>query len=203
MSALAIHRGSAACELFPPETFLGVEVERMKSATGEERGAIFTRREVVHFILDLTGYTADKALWQHRLLEPSFGSGDFLIPAIERLLVAAIRDDKSAANLLGSIRAIELHRETFQTTRREIVSLLTSSGFSPPDADLLAGTWLSNGDFLLETIPGSFDFVVGNPPYDRQLTGPARNFHAAEPRQPRSQGKSRHQALLGRSRCRP
>jgi hypothetical protein len=80
------------------------------------------------------------------------------------LLVAACRDEKSAADLLGSIGAIELHRETLQATRREIVSLLTSAGFSPPDADLLAATWLANGDFLLEAIPGSFDFVVGNPP---------------------------------------
>lgn len=173
MPTQATHRGSAACELFPPETFLGVEVERMKCATGEERGAIFTRREVVHFILDLAGYTADKALWQTRLLEPSFGSGDFLIPAIERLLVAALRDEKSATDLLGSIRAIELHRETFQATRCEIVNLLTTSAFSPPDSDLLADTWLANGDFLLESIPGSFDFVIGNPPYLRQEMIPA------------------------------
>lgn len=145
----------------------------MKAATGEERGAIFTRREVVHFILDLAGYTADKSLWQYRLLEPSFGAGDFLIPAIERLLVAAIRDGRSAADLLGSIRAIELHRVTHDATRREIVGLLVSSGFSQSDADLLAGNWLANGDFLLESIPSGFDFVVGNPPYVRQEMIPA------------------------------
>jgi len=54
----------------------------------EERGAIFTRREVVDFILDLTGYTADRPLHRMSLLEPSFGDGDFLLPAIERLLAA-------------------------------------------------------------------------------------------------------------------
>src|ERR1035437_1198129 len=118
MPILAIQRESPAAELFPPETFLGVEVEHMKSANAEERGAIFTRREVVHFILDLAGYTADKPLWQYRLLEPSFGSGDFLIPAIERLLAAALRDKKSTSDLLNSIRAIELHRDTFQSTHR-------------------------------------------------------------------------------------
>ena len=36
----------------------------------EERGAIFTRREVVEFILDLIGYTADQPLYAKRLLEP-------------------------------------------------------------------------------------------------------------------------------------
>ena len=173
MSALAIQRGSSAFELFPPETFLGVEVEHMKSAKAEERGAIFTRREVVHFILDLSGYTSEKPLWQSRLLEPSFGSGDFLIPAIERLLLATNRDGKSTVDLLCAIRAVELHRETYQATCREIIQLLLTAGFSQTDADLLVGTWLANGDFLLESIPGNFDFVVGNPPYVRQEMIPA------------------------------
>ena len=48
----------------------------------EQRGAIFARREVVDFILDIAGYTADKPLYELRLLEPSFGAGDFLLPAL-------------------------------------------------------------------------------------------------------------------------
>ena len=36
-------------------------VEELANAGGvEERGAIFTRREVVDFILDLTGYSSDR-----------------------------------------------------------------------------------------------------------------------------------------------
>ncbi len=68
---------------------IAAAVELLATASGvETRGAIFTRREVVDFLLDLTGYTADKALPKLRLLEPSFGAGDFLLPAIERLLTA-------------------------------------------------------------------------------------------------------------------
>jgi len=33
--------------------------------------------------------------------------------------------------------------------------------------------WLIHGDFLLAQLPGSFDFVVGNPPYVRQELIPA------------------------------
>jgi len=40
-------------ELFSSDVFLGADVERMKSSSGQERGAIFTRLEVVCFILDL------------------------------------------------------------------------------------------------------------------------------------------------------
>ena len=64
-------------------------VEVLASQSGvEARGAVFTRREVVDFILDLAGYTPNKSLHKQRLLEPSFGGGDFLLPAVERLLAA-------------------------------------------------------------------------------------------------------------------
>ncbi len=52
---------------------------------GDARGAIFTRAEVVDFILDLAGYTEDQPLHEKRLLEPSFGGGDFLLPIIKSL----------------------------------------------------------------------------------------------------------------------
>ena len=58
------------------------------TAGAQERGAIFTRREVVDFVLDLVGYTTDQPLQDMRLLEPAFGEGDFLLPAAQRLLNA-------------------------------------------------------------------------------------------------------------------
>jgi len=41
----------------------------------EARGAIYTRFEVVEFILDLVGYIDDKKLSDKKILEPSFGEG--------------------------------------------------------------------------------------------------------------------------------
>src|SRR6185369_1319482 len=55
-------------------------------SSGKERGAVYTRPETVDFILDLVGYLPDKPLHRHTLLEPSFGSGGFLVRAAERLL---------------------------------------------------------------------------------------------------------------------
>jgi len=155
-------------ELFAPGVFLGAEVERMKSTFGEERGAIYTRHEVVCFILDLAGYTSEKPLWQSRLLEPSFGSGDFLLCAIRRLLIASERDGKAANELCGAIRAVELHRSTFQAARQRVLSLLAEFGISEGEATTLSDAWLVNGDFLLEPFAIGFDFIVGNPPYVRQ-----------------------------------
>lgn len=77
---------------FPDLCPITAAVETLANAGGvDERGAIFTHREVVNFILDLAGYTSDQPLFQRRLLEPSFGGGDFLLPAIDRLL-AALKD---------------------------------------------------------------------------------------------------------------
>ena len=59
-----------------------------QDSDGEQRGAVFTRREVVDFMLDLAGYTSNRPLYTLRLLEPSFGGGEFLLAAVERLLTA-------------------------------------------------------------------------------------------------------------------
>jgi len=137
----------------------------------EARGAVFTRIEVVDFILDLVGYTPDRELHRLRLLEPSFGGGDFLLPAIKRLVAAwrAAGCPEPAVDMLGAaIRAVELHRKTFDATYAEVLALLTKEGFEEPVACRLVAQWLVQGDFLLEPLDGCFDFVVGNPPYVRQ-----------------------------------
>lgn len=146
------------------------------SAESNSRGAVFTRREVVDFILDLVGYTENKPLHEKRLLEPSFGGGDFLLPIIERLLRVwrTTKPDGSALDELGNaIRAVELHHETFRSTRGAVVALLKREGIAANAAMALAGLWLSQGDFLLASLEGEFDFVVGNPPYVRQELIPA------------------------------
>ncbi|MBK1648885.1 Eco57I restriction-modification methylase domain-containing protein [Rhabdochromatium marinum] len=141
------------------------------STTADFLGAVFTRPEVVHFILDLIGYTKDQPLHKRRLLEPSFGGGDFLLPIIERLLSAwrAARPGGSALDDLGNaIHAIELRHDSFHDTQAAVIALLEREGMARKTATTLAGRWLSQGDFLLEPLGGAFDFVAGNPPYVRQ-----------------------------------
>jgi len=147
-----------------------LRVRRISGA--EERGAIFTRREVVEFILDLAGYTEDQPLADMRLLEPSFGGGDFLLVAVERLLGSyrrSVREEPYApSDLIGAVRAVELHGETFAATRAKLLELLVVSGFADSSARVLADSWLAEDDFLLREFDGTFTHVVGNPPYVRQ-----------------------------------
>lgn len=157
---------------FPDMCLVTAAVEELASVGSvEERGAVFTRREVVDFILDLTGYTTDKPLCERRLLEPSFGSGDFLLPAIERLLLAwkATGKTQDPLETLGHcIRAVELHRDTFNCTFASVKARLRAAGIATKAADAIADRWLVQGDFLLAKLPADFDAVIGNPPYVRQ-----------------------------------
>lgn len=146
-------------------------LKQLSVSEAEERGAIFTRREVVEFILDLSGYTADKNLANFRLLEPSFGEGDFLLVAIERLLISYFKFGGSTAeerDLAPAIRAVELHPKTFEQTRVRVVEQLVSHNIDREQATELARQWLIQDDFLLAQLPTTFTHIVGNPPYIRQ-----------------------------------
>ncbi len=142
----------------------------LSNARIEERGAIFTRREVVEFILDLVGYTPDQPLQKRTLLEPSFGNGDFLIACVERLLEAwrQLSEKIPVGELSHCIRAVELHEAAFEATRSKLATLLIEAGIDLGDTVCLLDAWLIHDDFLLANLPDAFDFVVGNPPYVRQ-----------------------------------
>ncbi len=142
------------------------------------RDSVFTRPEVVDFILDLVGYTEDKPLWTQTILEPSFGGGEFLQAIIRRLLGAwraqhGTRKQPDVSMLARAIRAVELHQDTFSTTRSIVIDTLQEQDFSEEEARMLADQWLDQGDFLLKPFEGVFDYVVGNPPYVRQELIPA------------------------------
>ena len=156
---------------------LQAAVEQLAAAGVEARGAVFTRREVVEFILDLSGYTSAAALHKKRLLEPSFGEGAFLLVAVERLLdsyhAKASKHADSVADLRDSIRAIELHHRSFIETRLKLRNLLREKGLANAATEKLLDAWLIQGDFLLTDLPFHFSHIVGNPPYVRQEMIPA------------------------------
>lgn len=135
----------------------------------EERGAIFTRREVVEFILDLTGYTFDRPLTKMRLLEPALGQGNFLLPAIDRLLASWRSTSQADITVLkAAIRGVELDQASFLQVRHKVLDHLIHQGITDLDAEELVATWLVQGDFLLVDLEAPFHFVIGNPPYVRQ-----------------------------------
>ncbi|WP_258120019.1 Eco57I restriction-modification methylase domain-containing protein [Mesorhizobium onobrychidis] len=146
-------------------------VRALANAEAEDRGAIFTRREVVDFILDLVGYTVDQPLHQQSLLEPSFGEGDFLLAVVKRVfesLRASGTKTNAVLALKDAVRGVELNPATFERTFSRVVEAMVEEGLSEREARALAGVWLRSGDFLLTEWAERFTYVVGNPPYVRQ-----------------------------------
>ena len=168
----------SAGSAFPLSSDVEKTLDELARADGaESRGAIFTRVEVVEFMLDVVGYIADAPLPQKTILEPACGGGDFLLPMIDRLIASWQRarpeKDNIVADLGDALRAVELHLETFTATRQKVLGHLTDTGIDPASAEALTSRWLRQGDFLLEPFAQHFDFVVGNPPYVRQEHIPA------------------------------
>ena len=168
------------------EAELSEAVSILSSKSAEERGAIYTRREVVDFILDLVGYSARRDLSKFRLLEPSFGHGEFLESAIVRLIKSAskkYRASEFTELLTHSITGIELNSDSMEATRGRLLLCMQNEGVPTRIAGKLLDRWLIQGDFLLAQLD-SFSHVVGNPPYVRQenLSAPLlaeyrRRFH--------------------------
>jgi len=164
--------------LYLPLPAVTTASDTMAVAGTKERGAIFTRREVVEFILDLCDYTSDRPLYRYRLLEPAFGHGDFLVVAAERLLNAYFADHKNASSPLDdlgdAIRAVEVHRASIDSARTRLAQILAGYGLKNTEASQLLDRWIVEGDFLLIDLPGGFTHAVGNPPYVRQELLPDR-----------------------------
>ena len=158
-------------------TDLSESTRQFSTASADERGAIFTRSEVVEFILDLVGYTEDRDLAQTRLLEPSAGHADFLLPIIGRLVRSYVAHggdlNRVAQKLAPAIRAYEVHASSLETARSVVLAELMRLGAKKTAAEALGREWLVCADFLMAPLPHAFDFVVGNPPYVRQEMIPA------------------------------
>jgi hypothetical protein len=172
MTASALRKERPIQIFLPGLSPVAMAVQELSEAGIEERGAIFTRREVVDFILDLIGYVPTQALYNTRLLEPSFGHGDFLIPAVERLIAASRRRQPASVLdpeiLRNAICAVELHRSSFEHTREKLREVLLGAGLTSAQSEMLLGAWLVQGDFLLTDFKNTFTHIIGNPPYIRQ-----------------------------------
>jgi adenine-specific DNA-methyltransferase len=135
---------------------------------GADYGEVFTRRWVVDLILDLVGYTPDNDLGDRVLVEPSCGTGAFLIPVVERLIASSLVHERDLRDLGPAVRAFDLLDANAERARKAVAELLTSHGLSDEEAETLTGEWITTGDFLLHPHDAaSADYVVGNPPYIR------------------------------------
>jgi methylase of polypeptide subunit release factors len=135
-------------------------------------GAIYTRPEIVDFILDLAGYSEDRgSLAAVRVLEPSCGRGAFVTRILGRLIRSHLNDPTakrwSDPRLDGAIRAIDLDVRNLDLARTDALHALLAAGCDEARAASLCSLWFLQGDTLLTSWKQRFDLVAGNPPYVR------------------------------------
>ncbi|MEZ8306755.1 Eco57I restriction-modification methylase domain-containing protein [Vibrio cyclitrophicus] len=139
----------------------------------QNKGQIYTKPEVVDFMLDCLGLNGE--LWNKdvRVLEPSCGEGEFVVAIVKRLLNQAPAD-QVVPNLVGKLLAVDLVADSIEITKKRVGELLMGHGVSNKDAELLKNSWFKNSDFLLDNTPCGFTHIVGNPPYVRVEDIPKR-----------------------------
>lgn len=126
--------------------------------SGVSHGDVFTSPQVVCFMLDLMGYTADKNLSAYKVLEPCFGHGDFLIEIQNRLVRSADKFGFNASEIFSqNIYGCEIDRAKYD-------KCIDTLRIAMPDFE---SSNLKIGDFLLSTWNTQFDYIIGNPPYIR------------------------------------
>jgi adenine-specific DNA-methyltransferase len=133
-----------------------------------DHGEIFTRRWVVHLILDLAGYTPDRDLATLCAVEPASGAGAFLVPMVERLVSSCATHGRDVREARTAIQSYDLLASNVEISRQAVTHTLRRHGISDTAAQRLAKQWVRQGDFLLlDQNEATVDFVLGNPPYIR------------------------------------
>lgn len=125
------------------------------AARRKARGAFFTPDAVARYITDwAVRSTSD------RILEPSCGEASFLLAAVDRLAVLRSPGD---GDQFGALDGVELHDASARAARK----LLRNAGVEAR---------VQVSDFFCVEPTGSYDVVIGNPPYIRyqDFSGAAR-----------------------------
>lgn len=121
---------------------------------------IFTPEKYVNYMLDLAGYNEN--LYGKKILENSFGEGNFLVAIIDRYIIDCRKhnfsDDNIMDGLSKDIYGFEIDEEVYNNCIERIKNLLKKHGLYYKNMNLV------NEDSLVSKL-NEFDYVIGNPPY--------------------------------------
>lgn len=131
-----------------------------------ENSQIYTRPEVVHFMLDCIGLKPNLCLENIRFLEPSCGEGEFVVPLVKRL-ISSSTSTPTVEQLLNKLLAVDISNKNIAVSKSKVRLLFNNSGFTDKGINQLLDNWFITADFLLSDIEGKFTHIIGNPPYVR------------------------------------
>lgn len=134
--------------------------------SGIDKGQIYTRPEVVEFMLTAIGLNTCEDFKNVRILEPSCGEGEFVVAIVNRLINIPQRRP-TIKQLSRKLLAVDLVTESIEITKKKVAKLLEARGYSTIEVSSLLNQWFLSTDFLLAEIESDFTHVIGNPPYVR------------------------------------
>lgn len=126
---------------------------------GRQHGDVFTKPDVVSYMLDIVDYTPNRDLSTISIMEPSCGNGDFLFEILRRLYCSAQKFhfdfyEAFKKNIFASDideKKIQYCLQQIKTTYPQLIN---------PDLKIVVEDYLLHPHELV-------DIVIGNPPYIR------------------------------------
>ena len=130
------------------------------------KGQIYTRPEVVEFMLTAIGLNTCDDFRNARILEPSCGEGEFVVAIVDRLI--NLPQKRPTVNQIAhKLLAVDLVASSLVIAKKKVETLLEARGYSIIEITSLLDQWFLLSDFLLADIAPNFTYVIGNPPYVR------------------------------------
>lgn len=126
---------------------------KTKRTKKKQLGQFMTPIKMCYDIVNESVFTTDS-----KILEPSFGCGNFIIALIDKLipLYDGNIEEKITTILNNNIWGVELDPEMYSECLEQIKN---KWGFIPQTHNLISG------DFLLNKLDVKFNYVIGNPPF--------------------------------------
>lgn len=147
-----------------------------KAENSDSLGVVFTKQEVIAFMLDSAGYLPNADLSGIRVMDPGTGDGRFIVECIRRLHLSSKKFGFDFRKGLVNLKAVELDEQRYSSAVDAVKECLTSLGKG--NCVDLAGEIVIHGNYL--TYPqGEFDLIVGNPPYvrNKSIQGEERKLY--------------------------
>ncbi len=145
----------------------------MQRKNGRAHGEVFTKINVVQYILNEVGYISSINLQNISIIEPSSGHGVFGIEILKRLFESSKTYNFAfLPALIANVKFTELNPIVFKALKKNIENTLHSLGIE--DYSIVDSICL-NEDFLESSTETKYHCIVGNPPYIRHELISAKN----------------------------
>lgn len=132
----------------------------------KKSGQIFTPHHIVESMIHIVDLK-NIDLMNVKIMEPSFGTGNFLIPIIEEMITYAhinrIDDDQLISAIEYNVCGFEKDPELFEIAQKRVLNLLQKEGIKTFPKNLICGDALLKYSAYINKI----DVCIGNPPYIR------------------------------------